>query len=67
MIPTPIDSELARESKVVVINEDKQKPLLVRLLAGDASNKNISNGLFRYGTLAKSNKTVNLYECSEVI
>jgi hypothetical protein len=67
MIPTPIDSELVRESKAVIINDEKQNPFLVNLLSKDVSNKKISNGLFRYGSLSTSKRTVNLYECSEVI
>ena len=70
MVPTKIDTHLAKESKVVIINDDKQQKeaFLVDLLADNSANeKQLSNGLFRYGTLTKSNKTANLYDCSEVI
>lgn len=53
-------------SKVLIINEDTQRPFLIDLIQNKTENKIESNQFFDYLKFEKSNKTINLYESSEV-
>jgi len=51
-------------SKILIINEDSQSPFLIDLIQNEANSSSIK--LFKYSKLKKSNKTINLFETSEV-
>ena len=75
LIKRDSDEEFFNEAKVVILNEQSQKPYLINFLAKNKKlvnndSKKISNNnnknVFRYESIRIGKKTLNLYECSEV-
>ena len=60
--------DLFTTSKVLIINEDIQRPFLIDLIQNKSSSQELNNSkcLFDYFKLDKSNKTINFFETSEV-
>ena len=50
-------------AKVVIINEDDQKPFVIDILTGTKTDK---KSFFKYAQHKINEKIFNLFECSEV-
>ncbi|CAF0816519.1 unnamed protein product [Brachionus calyciflorus] len=68
-IETKIKSDLKikNEAKVVIINDDLKKFSLLDFILNEKKNSIKSNGILKYGKLKDTNKSLNIFECSEVL
>ena len=58
-----VDFNLFDTAKVVIINEDEQKPFVIDSLIGARTEQ---TSCFKYVKQKLNEKTINIFECSEV-
>jgi hypothetical protein len=58
-----VELNLFNTAKVVIINEDDQKPFVIDILTGTKTDR---KSCFKYARHKLNEKIFNLYECCEV-
>lgn len=58
-----LELNLFSSTKAIIINEDNHQPNLISLLT---DTKIESKNCFKFASYKHDNKTINLFECSEV-
>jgi hypothetical protein len=59
-----LDLNLFESAKLVIINEDDQKPFLINSL--ESNKQSDSNNCFNYAKFKHNKKIINIFECTEV-